>query len=136
MIDETVHTRGALIELTSKSQIAGHWTKPLPDGSGDFLAMVYRDGPDAVWKALYRFRYFVDDKVWDSDDTKRAYAYTPKDNDAAKTDAVRDHLVEMMDMAFGLIPGTGSRTVPTTGHISMDELAKLPGMHSKMERRH
>lgn len=36
----------------------------------DWLCALYRDMPDGEWTVQYRFRYYVDDKVNDSDDQK------------------------------------------------------------------
>lgn len=37
---------------------------------GNFLAMIMRDADDRPWYLQYRFRYYVDDKIFESDDDR------------------------------------------------------------------
>lgn len=52
---------------------------PLPPSTlgpkgGDFLLTCWRDEKEPLsWEFEYRFRYHVDDKVWDSEDPKHFY---------------------------------------------------------------
>jgi hypothetical protein len=46
----------------------------LPGPTSDLLGQVYRD-KDGPWKIAYRFRYYADDQVFDSEDVKRGYRF-------------------------------------------------------------
>jgi len=63
-----------MIEFVDGDYIAGVWVAPLPEAvgrPGNFLATLYwRTG---VWHLIYRFRYFVDDKIFDSADERSWY---------------------------------------------------------------
>jgi len=54
-----------MIEFTENTYCLGIWY--LQDETRDWLAAVTREGE---FVARYRFRYYRDDKAWDSDDVK------------------------------------------------------------------
>jgi hypothetical protein len=56
------------IELTENT--IGVWAVSL-DSDSDYLAALWRDGENYVM--VYRFRYYVDDKTFDSKDKKNWY---------------------------------------------------------------
>ena len=63
-----------MIELTDKTRVHGFW---FCGARGiDWLAVVIKQG-DGAWEAIYRFRYHVDDKTFDSDDEKHWYKIAP-----------------------------------------------------------
>lgn len=68
-------------------------------GFQDVMAVVFRDGPNTPWRAVFRFRY-VDDKVWESADAKNGYEMTsrdPNDPDAcARMVAAMDLLAQRL----------------------------------------
>lgn len=56
----------------------------------DWMAALYRDGPDATWRATYRFRYYAKaDDAWDGEDEKHIYELTTKDGSDTKRDEMR-----------------------------------------------
>lgn len=59
------------MEVQDNDYILGAWIVSLP-GVRDWMATVKRPGGDplAPWRAEYRFRYYVDEKIWGSDDKK------------------------------------------------------------------
>ena len=66
-----------MIELADGDYIIGVWVAPLPDlveRPGNLMAALWRRGTD--WHFVYRFRYFVDDLIFDSQDEKRWYRCT------------------------------------------------------------
>ena len=46
----------------------------------NYMALVHQDEPGGPWKLTYRFRYFKDDKVFDSEDEKHWYEAVDKEN--------------------------------------------------------
>lgn len=71
----------------------GVWYVQIPEG--DWLASIFKeDGKPCL---VYRFRYYVDDKSFDSDDEKNWYKMEPKDGDADL-----DKLIETTRMVAGL----------------------------------
>lgn len=67
-----------IFEIKPGVYYKGFWRAAFP--SGDFLALLYCE--DETWYFRYRFRYFHDDKVWGSKDTRSAYQMKhPKQGD-------------------------------------------------------
>lgn len=64
---------------------------------GDWMGTIYRhaDGP---WLVEYRFRYYVDDKSWDSDDVKNFYAMTAPDGSEKSLSKLRDAMALLASM--------------------------------------
>ena len=64
----------AIIELVEGRHYYGFWWVAWDDT--DWLLCAWRvDGADEV-EAVYRFRYYRDDKVWDSEDNKTVFHMT------------------------------------------------------------
>ena len=55
--------------ITSDDYVLGIWSLSNP-GKQDWLAIVRKDSTTGQWVLKYRFRYYVDDKLWDSEDRK------------------------------------------------------------------
>ncbi len=62
---------GVIFELTETSYVEAVWYVAWTDK--DWMAMVYRDAPEAPWRATYRFRYYTDSEAFQSDDEKSIY---------------------------------------------------------------
>jgi hypothetical protein len=63
----------------------------------DFLACLWReDKPDAEWHLQYRFRYYKDQSVFDSEDEKRSYSAV------APANRPEESLVEAVDKIAAL----------------------------------
>ncbi len=62
---------GVIFELTETSYVEAVWYVAWTDK--DWMAMVYRDTPEAPWRATYRFRYYRDSEAFQSDDEKSIY---------------------------------------------------------------
>ncbi len=73
---------GVIFDLTETTYIEAVWYVSWPDA--DWMAMVYRDTPEAPWRATYRFRYYKDAEAWQSQDEKAIYEIRAKDG-AAET---------------------------------------------------
>lgn len=52
------------------------WFLSSPAKRMDILAVLRRSLPDGPWKFEYRFRYYRDEKVFDSEDEKSFYAFS------------------------------------------------------------
>lgn len=60
-----------IFEVTETSYVEAVWYVAWEHM--DWMAMVYRDGPDRPWRATYRFRYYKDNEAWQSEDEKSIY---------------------------------------------------------------
>lgn len=93
-----------MIELRDGDYIVGVWIAPLPPQlgrPGNLMATLWRR--DDIWHLVWRFRYFVDDKVFESADEKSWYrTHAPC---ATLTEAVATEAAESI---FAL-----ARTTPT-----------------------
>jgi len=81
-----------MIELDDESYIVGFWFSSNPLSLDSWLACVIRD-PDnpTKYKGFYRFRYKIDDKVFDSSDEKKFVDFTSEGN---KTD---EDMIQLFD---------------------------------------
>jgi pullulanase/glycogen debranching enzyme len=74
------------IDIKPEYHYAGLWRAQLVQSEGDFLAVVFHD--TERWRLVYRFRYYVDNKVFNSDDRKSWYEWR-SDRPTAKEDMVK-----------------------------------------------
>lgn len=76
----------ATVELGPDIHIYGIWFVPGPNQ--DWMgSLTKKDGEP--WQMKYRFRYYADDKAFDSQNRKSGYTVTANDD----TDKTRDHIV-------------------------------------------
>lgn len=87
-----------MIELTDECRVAVIWFMEVNNKTGNLLAVVMHDG-DGHWYGRYRFRWYRDRLVFDSDDKRSWYKITAKEPEAA-----RDEMVLQLDNMFRL-PG-------------------------------
>jgi len=72
----------AIFEFGETTYVDRMWFVGLPP-YGDWMAALYRDSPDAPWRATYRFRYYrTPDDAWDGQDEK--YTYDAKATDGSE----------------------------------------------------
>jgi hypothetical protein len=80
------------IEIHEHTHVYKIWYVDMLPNVGNMLAIVLRD-PPGEWRATYRFRWYRDDKTFDSKDERSWYAVTPTDGGTA----TREKLVEMFE---------------------------------------
>jgi|GEM_PF-6948175 len=56
------------IEFQPNRYFIGIWF--IHNGKEDCLVTVYRDKDSRYWNLVWRFRYYAEEKVWDSKDKK------------------------------------------------------------------
>lgn len=100
-----------------------------PPRGADWLATIAKVS-SGNYKLTYRFRYYTDDKVFDSEDEKRWYAFEAKAEDRAALIARTQEIAAMTEDVFGgdkweLMRGDG------TLQQFIDEFMKLPFIHKK-----
>lgn len=88
-----------MIEIKKGRYFKAYWFVGCEDR--DLLAAMFRD-PEGPWKLLYRFRYYEDDKVFDSKDRKSWTGFETKDG--VGTDVVK--MVACMDFVAALTEKT------------------------------
>lgn len=65
----------AFLELKDGRFVLGIWFLSDDAGASDAMIAAYRDGPDpGEWTLTWRFRYYVDDRVFNSDDVRSVYS--------------------------------------------------------------
>lgn len=99
-----------MIEFTERT--IGVWYCEL-DGSQDYLCSVWRTEEGGL-VCKYRFRYYVDDKSFDSDDKKNWYEMELKKSDFA----AEQHLIANMRMVVDLL---GKSSGGETYELMMDD---------------
>ena len=99
------------IEFKKDRYFTGIWFGNLfPDQ--DFMGAMYKEGND--WVIKYRFRYIVDDKIFDSDDTKSWYTLIAKENQS------ENEIKEMFEFPFTMV-----REAAKKAGIDPDEVFKF-----------
>lgn len=121
-----------MIVLTEKCRVHGFWL--LGCERFDRLAVVIRPEPGKPWEALYRWRYHVDDKVFDSNDQRSGYRLVTH----ACGDEPPAKLVEAMDNALKIVEiqaGTRGEFYPVNGNgeKAMEVLATTGAVHMRTE---
>lgn len=102
------------MSIVISEKILGTWYVPFT--GGDWLAAIER-GSDA-YHLIYRFRYYVDDKSFDSDDTKNWYE---GDISLDTDEAVIEHMRDMVDKIVNFL-GTTEETAPVELLMEGDDL--------------
>lgn len=116
-------------ELREHTHIYKLWYVELGD-KGNLLGMVLRDPPDE-WRLEYRFRWYRDKKVFNSDDERSFYGFKAKEPDA------RDRLVDSFDTMLAMVAtnwpnATISRVhIDKAGQAARDMLLAQPWAHTK-----
>lgn len=121
----------SLVTLTETSFVVALWNISF-HGAGDWMAVVYRDAPGAAWRAMYRFRWYVDEQAWDSQDSRHAVHVHAKDG----SDAARDLLVSTVDHIAGELAAAHRSTVekiPIAGDAEAFSavVRSLPWFHTR-----
>jgi len=122
-----------MLTIVPGDYVVGVWVVLAPDSS--FLITVkQREGED--WELYMGVRTYVDDKVEDSRDTRRAYRWKiPKD---VSEETVTKRAQEVASTAAALFAGE-LHFAPVRSADSRDfakALETLPGMHSRTESVH
>ena len=74
------------IEIKQENTYLGIWNAAFT--GGDFMAIGWKT-PTGPWKVEYRFRYYVDRKVFDSNDTRNWYGFSARDGSEASRISVK-----------------------------------------------
>ncbi len=122
--------QGIGIPLTNDT--VGVWALMLPDS--DWMAGIWME--DGTVRMAYRFRYYVDDKTFDSEDAKHWYAI---DSD----DTSPDKMVEMMrEIGNKMAASAGNDLYELMmadfddEHAFMEEFQKAPFIDTQKEMVH
>jgi hypothetical protein len=120
--------------LTLDEKTVGLWFIELDDSS-DFMAMLACTDNDHAWEFVYRFRYYLDDKAFDSADKKSWYRATIEAPDE-KTVILRTRAA--ITAVAGLAQGRHYECLRggKTPVQFFAELRKLPFIHVQKHHRH
>jgi hypothetical protein len=96
-------------ELKPTHFYLGVWRAMLADDNGDFMAMVWKDEADGLWHLKLRFRYYQDDKYFESKDERSWAEYKSKTGEREEGLKMKD-LVDYM-LQQGAILGFGVHNI-------------------------
>jgi len=120
----------AIFDIKAGVFYKGLWRAAFP--YGDFMAICFLEAD--VWYFRYRFRYFVDKKVWGSEDKRSAYQMKKPDGPGVKETVFTQCHQVLNDMTtHGFI--TDLEYFPCDGdHQAMAALltSGIPGIHYKV----
>lgn len=109
------------------------WFLFSPEQPRDVLAVLRRELPDGLWRLEYRFRYYNDDKAFDSTDRKNFYSGTYPEH------VPEGEIVDKTSEAIGIIASMQGMTVETIVIESDDptviheKLAESPHFKMRMD---
>lgn len=104
-----------------------------PKSDGDFFAALYSEEEEGrdTWHLIYRFRYYVDDKIHDSDDKKSWHHGLIKGDE---NEIYEKTLEGLRMMAIASFTEFHHVVVDSDkSEIQMEKLVTLPGMNLKTE---
>jgi hypothetical protein len=112
------------IEITEGT--IGIWYTELPNNEGNWMAGAKRD-PDGTYDVTYRFRYYRDEKTFESSDERRWEGFKI---DSKKSDAVT-RITSSLRFVQQHLGGNSYEVLRGTGSIKqfMEEFEKLPFVH-------
>lgn len=119
------------IEIHETTHVFKIWHVELLPNIGNMMAIVLRDPPEG-WRAIYRFRWYRDDKIFHSDDKRSWYKIDPQEGGPGD----RDKLIEMFELMM-VLHTKHWRTnihrvhVDAVGPKALDVMMKQPWMHGR-----
>lgn len=138
------------IEITPENYYIGMWFMELPDRIGNWMACAWRpkDKP-GPWTLRWRFRYYEDEKIFDSEDRRSWYTMEIKDATEEKVVESLEYVATMMcgvtgtTLTFWEIRGDGDKAMDKmkthpppwmhAQHMSEEEAAKKGYIPPKKE---
>lgn len=116
-----------MIEIRPGMYFVGIWQAAI--NGGDFMAAMWRNDQDHVWEAKYRFRYHKDDKVFNSQDTRKWYRLRSQDDSYTEKEKMKYALDQLMvaGEALGYMTDTSYTECEGDG-AKMMELMSGPDM--------
>lgn len=112
-----------------QSEVAVAWyLEMFPEPTGNVMAMVFRDGPDKLWKLVVRSRIYVDDEIGDkSKDRRTGMMVEAKPGSDPAT--ARHELVNHADDILGGLMSIGmGRLYRQSDHTSLRDFFDKWGM--------
>lgn len=91
------------IEIKKENYYIGLWRASLLNG--DFLAVLWKEHADGMYRLKYRFRYYRDEKAFGSDDEKAWYLLTGKTGTPDEADhlhAIMTDILRVSGEQFGV----------------------------------
>lgn len=89
-----------MFELKPTHHYVGMWRAMLGDNYGDVLAMIWKDAKDGLWHVKLRFRYFKDEKFFESKDVRSWWAFQSKTGDDAASEKMKAAMNTVFKMAI------------------------------------
>jgi hypothetical protein len=118
------------IRITPENYYVGFWSFALPENTGNFLACAWRQPDESTtWHFQYRFRYYRDSKVFESDDERHWWEGTAKNKTQEQFEADFTRCMNQIALKAGAI--VDFYAVRCCGAEMMDKLpaAPPPWMH-------
>lgn len=120
-----------IFAFTSTTYIDHMW---FVGGPGlDWMAVLYRDTPDAVWRLTYRFRYHHSEDPHDSKDRKHVFELTAPASAVGDTlRQVCESVAREVQQQMGAEADMSSVSIQGNTETFMCILAKQPFAHMKV----
>lgn len=98
------------LDLREGRYFAAMWYVELPDNIGNMLAALWRDPEEKDFHLDYRFRYYKNDKIFDSDDERSTYRGT-------FTGLSEEKAIAQAGLVFGLMAEFGGGRRGKVAHM-------------------
>jgi hypothetical protein len=85
-------------ELKDDTYFLGMWTARIVRPEGHFLAMIFKEHDDGLWHLKMRFRYYVDDKAFDSADKRVWKEWKSKTGEQCEADHMKGILDRILEL--------------------------------------
>lgn len=95
-----------MLNITDATYVARVYFSWSDNGRNDILGMLYREG-DGPWQITFRFRYGVDDSIWQSQDRKSWTQLTAMDGTEASRQKLNDAFLTTMASATRIVGDFG-----------------------------
>lgn len=114
-------------ELKPTHYYLGVWRARLTDNAGDIMAMIWKDEADGLWYLKIRFRYYHDDKFFESKDERSWSQYKSKTGDDSEGERMKAIMKAILNNLLDIGGEGGAITdltfVPCNGNG--DAMAKI-----------
>lgn len=119
-----------IFDFTSTTYIDHMW---FVGGPGvDWMAVLYRDTPDAVWRLTCRFRYHHSEEAFDGKDRKRVYEMTAPTGEGDKLRQVTEDIAITLQQKMGAEADLTSLSIQGNSETFIHILSKQSFAHVKV----
>jgi hypothetical protein len=123
------------IKIDEGTEVRTIWTVEM--ATGNVMGMLLRQ-PSEDWAVIYRFRWYVDKKVFDSSDRRSWYRIAAEPGHASNPDKLDAMFTETMREAAQRAPGGAAHVrryeVNAVGPAAMETIKTIPMFNVRLEQ--